>query len=61
MTNQFAAAAAFIGGNNAPAQSISTNKFDKLPHLPGLDMLKREKAEKRTFHKFKIQISFTVP
>eukprot|EP00957_Ditylum_brightwellii_P155314 11823404-Ditylum_brightwellii.AAC.1 len=46
MMNQLAAAAAFIGGNNAPSQSVSTNKLDKLPHLPGLDTPKREKGGK---------------
>eukprot|EP00957_Ditylum_brightwellii_P170599 12985480-Ditylum_brightwellii.AAC.1 len=61
MTNQFVAAAAFIGDNNAPPQSVSPDKFDTLPHLPSLDTPKQEKLEKTTFHKFKIKISFTVP
>eukprot|EP00957_Ditylum_brightwellii_P115734 8828717-Ditylum_brightwellii.AAC.1 len=60
MTNQFVAAATFIGGNTAPSQSVFPDKFDTLPHLPGLDTPKREKPEKMTFHKFKIKISFTV-
>eukprot|EP00957_Ditylum_brightwellii_P145789 11101268-Ditylum_brightwellii.AAC.1 len=61
MTNQLAATAAFMGGNNALPQSVSTDEFDKLPRLPGLDTPKCEKAEKTTFHKFKIKISLTVP
>jgi hypothetical protein len=61
MTNQFVAAAALIGGNTAPPHSVSPDKFDTLPNLPGLDTPKREKPEKTTFHKFKIKISFTVP
>eukprot|EP00957_Ditylum_brightwellii_P165797 12622920-Ditylum_brightwellii.AAC.1 len=61
MTNQFVAAAAIIGGNTAPSQPVFPDKFDILPHLPGLDTPKHEKPAKTTFHKFKIKISFTVP
>ena len=61
MTNQFVAAADLIGGNTTPPHSVSPDKYDTLPNLPGLDTPKQDKPEKTTFHKFKIKISFTVP
>eukprot|EP00957_Ditylum_brightwellii_P010337 781472-Ditylum_brightwellii.AAC.1 len=61
MTMQPTVKTVITARTSTPPMSFQTKNFDKPPVLPGLDTPKQEKAEKTTFNKFKVKISFTVP